>query len=366
MRVNPILDWSYHDVWAFLRATAVPYCTLYDRGYTSIGAVHNTSPNQALLQDDGSYGPAHNLPDARLERAGRTSKRAPSGDAASPPPGSREHRAGLVIIGDEILSAKVEDVNMRFLCSELRAMGWRVERAVFLRDDVDAIAAELRSLSAAVDVVITAGGLGPTLDDVTMRAVGEALGTGVGRHPHLAQRIRGVFGAGTTEAHLKMAETPRGSEVALIDYAGEDGGVAPFPLVRCRNVYVLPGVPTLLRKKWRALREHLLRHHGGSGGVEPFHSIVLRLRLQDETMVAAALEAVAAQCGEGVQLGSYPVREQSDGCEVVLSLEGKDAAVLEEARGQLVGLLPPGVVASEHRDADHALHSPAEAPTLGP
>ena len=72
MRVNPILEWHYDDVWRFLRGLDIPYCVLYDHGYTSIGSVENTAPNPALRKDDGTYRPAWQLLDGSLERAGRT------------------------------------------------------------------------------------------------------------------------------------------------------------------------------------------------------------------------------------------------------------------------------------------------------
>jgi len=83
MRVNPILEWSYGQVWTFLRKLGLPYCSLYDEGYTSIGNVENTQKNPALHRLDGSYGPAHELIDASLERAGRG--RLPPRSSASPP-----------------------------------------------------------------------------------------------------------------------------------------------------------------------------------------------------------------------------------------------------------------------------------------
>jgi FAD synthetase len=80
MRVNPILDWEYAHVWEFLRAFQLPYCELYDRGYTSIGNVRDTTPNPALAVGGGeerdgeqrvAYLPAWKLTDQGLERAGR-------------------------------------------------------------------------------------------------------------------------------------------------------------------------------------------------------------------------------------------------------------------------------------------------------
>lgn len=82
MRVNPILTWQYHHVWAFLKKFRLPYCHLYDQGYTSIGSVETTKPNPALsvVGEDGqvSYLPAWQLEDASLEREGRLKKVRPA------------------------------------------------------------------------------------------------------------------------------------------------------------------------------------------------------------------------------------------------------------------------------------------------
>ncbi|XP_070074444.1 uncharacterized protein Flad1 isoform X2 [Drosophila takahashii] len=84
MRLNPLLEWSYHDVWHYIHLNSVPYCSLYDRGYTSIGNRSNTIPNPHLRRpesecdcacacscDPGGYRPAWELEDPTLERAGR-------------------------------------------------------------------------------------------------------------------------------------------------------------------------------------------------------------------------------------------------------------------------------------------------------
>jgi FAD synthetase len=61
MRINPILNWTYGDVWAFLHDVGAMHCSLYDHGYTSLGSVTDTKPNSALRRPDGTYAPAHEL-----------------------------------------------------------------------------------------------------------------------------------------------------------------------------------------------------------------------------------------------------------------------------------------------------------------
>lgn len=70
-RVCPLLRWHYEDIWKVLRSLCIPYCSLYDRGYTSLGDKTKTLPNEALKQEDGSYLPAYRLKEEFLERNGR-------------------------------------------------------------------------------------------------------------------------------------------------------------------------------------------------------------------------------------------------------------------------------------------------------
>lgn len=90
MRINPIIDWSYVHVWTFLRAFALPYCTLYDEGYTSLGSVNTTVQNPALKRGDGSFAPAWELQDESLERNSRRSPGGGDGGTAKKSRGEEE------------------------------------------------------------------------------------------------------------------------------------------------------------------------------------------------------------------------------------------------------------------------------------
>ena len=75
MRVHPVLDWAFPQVWSFIRGLSLPYPSLYDQGYTSLGNPDNTRPNPALAYNEGGeqrHRPAYMLEDSSLERQGRS------------------------------------------------------------------------------------------------------------------------------------------------------------------------------------------------------------------------------------------------------------------------------------------------------
>ena len=119
--------------------------------------------------------------------------------------------AGIVLIGNEILSGKIADANAAYLCRELRALGVEVRRISVIPDEVDLIATEVREQSAAHDVVFTSGGVGPTHDDVTMEGVARAVGTRVIRHPSLVALLERYYKGPLNDFARARARGPSGS-----------------------------------------------------------------------------------------------------------------------------------------------------------
>src|SRR3989454_6942478 len=156
--------------------------------------------------------------------------------------------AGIILIGNEILSGKVVDANASYLCRELRTLGVEVRKISVIPDEVELIAFEVSEHSRAFDVVFTSGGVGPTHDDVTIEGVARALGVPVVRDPRLVRVLERYYRDKVTDAALRMAEIPEGAELIT-------GNGLRFPNVAMRNVYVLPGVPEIFRRKFDAMRE---------------------------------------------------------------------------------------------------------------
>ncbi len=244
--------------------------------------------------------------------------------------------AGIVIIGDEILTGKFADENAAFLIRELRALGVDLRRVDIIPDDIADIAATVAAASARFDWVFTSGGVGPTHDDVTMAGIAAAFGTTVVRHPELEAKVRAYYGVALAEANLRLAETPAGAELLY----GHD---KIWPVVTMCNVHILPGVPTLFRRKFVDIRDRFR--------AQPL--TVARLYLDcDEGDVADFMTVVVAAF-PAVRLGSYPRFSERD-FKVMVTFEGLDAAIvtaawqaLADAVGaRVVRTQPPGLTAA--------------------
>lgn len=238
--------------------------------------------------------------------------------------------AGIILIGDEILSGKVRDANADFLIGELRALGVHLRRMIVIPDVLDEIAATVADFAGRFDHVFTSGGVGPTHDDLTMAGVAQAFGTRVIRHPALEGMLRGYYGERLQERNLRMADVPDGA-----DFVQGDGGPG-WPVIAMRNVYILPGVPELFRRKFLSIRERFRE--------APFHLRAV-FTSSEEGHIAAELDRVVAAYA-AVQVGSYPTFSAPD-YKVKVTIEGKDLAAVQAACDNLCRALGAAVVRIE-------------------
>ncbi len=235
--------------------------------------------------------------------------------------------AGILIIGNEILSGKVQDANSPYLCRELRALGVEIKRISVIPDDVDVIAKEAATFSSAYDIVITTGGVGPTHDDVTIEGIAKGLGRHVISHPDLERVLRTLYGGKVNRAHLRMAQVPEGAELF-----GQPDLV--FPVVVLKNIYIFPGVPEILRQKFDGIKERFRD--------APFYLKKVFVTA-GEGSIAEHLNAVMREY-PALLLGSYPELNNPEH-RVTLTLESKDPAYLDKALSRLVNLLPATSIA---------------------
>ncbi len=234
--------------------------------------------------------------------------------------------AGIILIGNEILSGKIQDANAVYLCRELRALGVDVRRISVIPDEVQLIAEEVLVFSREFDVVFTSGGVGPTHDDVTIEGVSRAMTVPVVRHPALVELLERYYRGKVTDAALRMAEIPEGAELV-------GGETVRFPTVMMRNVYVLPGVPEIFRAKFEALRERFRD--------QPIHLKNVFVSIGEGTL-ADYLNRLLGDFPL-LQLGSYPEFSNPE-YKVKVTLESRDRGYVEQALADFLARLPADVV----------------------
>ena len=224
--------------------------------------------------------------------------------------------ASIIIIGDEILSAKFRDENTPWLIDKCRSLHIAVRTVRIIQDDLQTIADVVAEESRLSTYVFTTGGVGPTHDDLTFLGIAKAFGMVLKRNERLKSLIHNWFGEQVSSDTLRMADIPDGAR--LIE---TKPGYPPQIVVH--NVYPFPGIPKLLQRKFQAI-EHTL-----SGVQMISRQVGFSVR---EVNVATELRQIQ-EAHNHVNIGSYP--RFGEDISLIVTIEGRDQALVDAAYEQI-------------------------------
>ena len=229
--------------------------------------------------------------------------------------------ACVLLIGNEILSGKTQDVNLQYLGSKLAKLGVRLTEARVLPDDENIIVSTVNECRARFDYVFTTGGIGPTHDDITSQCIATAFSRElILDEDAVACLRRGSFEL--NEARLKMARVPEGATLI-------DNPLSNAPGFRVENVFVLAGVPSIARAMFETIAADL------TAG-EPIFSRNVDIYLR-EGDIAGPLERIASEYHD-VEIGSYPFkRDGRFGANLVV--RGTNDEQLEEILAEIIAAM---------------------------
>lgn len=233
--------------------------------------------------------------------------------------------AGVLLIGDELLSGRTRDINLSYIAKFLGELGIQVREARVIPDIDNVIVATLNEMRARFDYVFTTGGIGPTHDDITADAVARAFGVAIDYHPEALRLLQERYDSTDTEfteARKRMARIPEGGTLIA-------NAVSVAPGFRIGNVFVMAGVPMVMQSMMDAIAPTL---QGGA-------------KMLSRTVGAAMGEGqIAEKLGElqarhpDISIGSYPYyRGTVFGTNLVL--RGTDSDLLDAAEAELMALI---------------------------
>ncbi|MGB9154499.1 MAG: molybdopterin-binding protein [Alphaproteobacteria bacterium] len=231
--------------------------------------------------------------------------------------------AALLIIGNEILSGRTQDVNLNAIAVKLGAVGISLKEARVVPDIETDIVEAVNALRARYTYVFTTGGIGPTHDDITVDAIAAAFGVSVLENPEARALLAQHYGAeNLTAARLRMARTPQGATLVA-------NPVSFAPGIKIENVYVLAGVPSIMQAMMDGIVSTL--RHG------PAMNSLTVSGFIGESLIAEELGAIAARYPQ-LDIGSYPWMKQGKFGTSLVS-RGTDKNAVKRATDEIFALI---------------------------
>jgi len=237
-----------------------------------------------------------------------------------------EKSAAMLVIGDEILSGRTQDTNTNYIARFLAALGIDLREVRVVGDVEEEIVAALNALRARYDLIFTTGGIGPTHDDITADAVAKAFEVGIGYHPDAYALLEARYPPGEfNDMRKRMARVPYGAALVTNSVSGAPG-------FHIGNVYVLAGVPMVMRAMMEGLASELPRG-------QTVQSVTIEADIA-EGVIAPGL-ALVQKAHRHVAIGSYPFYREGGtkpfGAQLVV--RGRDGAAVESAAATIEQML---------------------------
>ena len=219
--------------------------------------------------------------------------------------------AGIIIIGDEILSGRTKDTNINWIATELNNIGIRLIEARIISDDSETIIETVKNFTKKFTYVFSCGGIGPTHDDITTESVAKAFDQKLVKDPEAMRRLK-LHYEGTNiefnEARQKMAIIPTNSSLI-------DNPVSAAPGFKIENLFVFAGVPKIMQGMFNTILNDLI------GGVK-LQSKTVSSNI-GEGLIAKDLERIEKKF-KNVKIGSYPYFKPGNfGTSIVLRSESE-------------------------------------------
>lgn len=238
---------------------------------------------------------------------------------------SRNSTAAIIVIGNEILSGRTQDVNINYMAKNLTRSGIKLIETRIIPDEKHIIIKTVNELRAAYDYIFTTGGIGPTHDDITSECIAEAFGVPNSIHQETFLQLETYIGKENfNQARQKMAYIPLGAQPI-------PNPISVAPGYVLNNVYVMAGVPEIMRAMFDQILPTLRRG-------QPIISKSWYAYDAAEGTIACDLELIQQQF-PSVDIGSYPFHKNETNKGITLVTKGQDQQAVEKASHQIYQLL---------------------------
>ncbi len=242
-----------------------------------------------------------------------------------------EISAGVIIIGNEILSGRTQDSNLSFIGKRLESLGIHIVEACVIPDIEKTIIDYVNQYRANYDYVFTTGGIGPTHDDITALSIASAFGLKLEQNPDAVARLKNYYEPGRiNDARLKMAQIPLGAQLI-------DNPISGAPGFQLENVFVLAGVPTIMEVMFDGIIDRLI-------GGDPILTASIATNI-GESMLAQGLGELQDKY-PAISIGSYPyfkrgklgvnIVMRSTDCKLLKELANKTKSLILQLDGKIV------------------------------